>query len=330
MSENIVPHYAFSFNENAKHSFKGSSCFCEHLCRTGLYESEDDVRKNLNSLIEELHDWLDAKGYKQARIIMDVMIEENEGILRDDNITPQILHELSQAIWFISLIEGGIEVDEPELLLSLILAHDLGEDHNIRPEELEKILNEKGISSGEKMKRFLKGFDVISKYYGLEEQMEFNKAKDRNEGESRYQRKVRENHDASIAKFIDRPHNVMTLVGVREKDKINHEIGKAARYYAKPLVKEMRRMHPQNARFYTVMEKLLRSQLYVSRHYTIQDGDPLPANNEIISRMPKIGFPFMPAGLHPLLVIAERIRQKLPDIYANPADRDNDYQPAQG
>jgi len=308
--------------KSSNHTYKEASCFCEHLCNTGLYESEADVRDNLDSLVKEVHDWLDAKDYKMARVVMDIMMKENVGEIRDDKITPQVLHELTQAIWFISLLEDGIEFDDPELVLSLILAHDLGEDHDIRPEELEKLLNEKGIPSGERMDRFLRGFDAISKYYGEEEHLAFNEAKNRNEGEARYQKVVRENHDASIAKIIDRPHNVKTLVGVRIVNKIHKEIAKAERFYEKSLVRDMRKRFPKNARFYTIMDKLLKSQLSVSRHYTVPDGDPLPSNDVLRSRMPKKGFPFMPAGLHPLLVIAERIRKEFPDIYANPTGHD--------
>lgn len=315
------------FNESAKSRFKDASCFCEHLCNTGLYESEADVRDNLDSLIGEVHDWLDAKGYKMARVAMDLMLKKNTGSFRDDEITPQVLHELTQAIWFISLIEDGIIIDDPEIVLSLIFVHDLGENHNIRPEALEKHFNENGVPSGKRMERLLKGFGAISKYYGEKERMAFNKEKIRNEGESRYQRRVRENYDASIAKFMDRPQNVETLVGVRDTNKINFEIGKAARYYAKHLVAEMRETFPENARFYTIMNKLLKAQLFVSRHYTITDGDPLPENDVILLRMPRKGFSFMPKGLHPLLVIAERIRKALPDIYTKPGSNDNNHEP---
>lgn len=54
---------AFKSNTGA-HSFKGATSFGAHLQHTGLYENENGVTKNFDSLIGETRDWLQNKDFK--------------------------------------------------------------------------------------------------------------------------------------------------------------------------------------------------------------------------------------------------------------------------
>ncbi|MFP4097356.1 MAG: hypothetical protein ACLFP8_02810 [Alphaproteobacteria bacterium] len=304
------------------HGYKGASCFCEYLCHAERYRSEETVRENFDSLVQDVYEWLDDKQYHMARESLNLMLDHADGKTRDDEITPGPLHEITQAVWFISAIEDGFTVRDPEIILSLIFVHDLGEDYNIKPQTLEARLRERGISSDSRVRALLKSFDVITKYYGKDERVQYHLGRGRYKTEGDYQNGVSVDKYASVAKMFDRMHNLMTLVSVREIKQMHEEIAKTARYYVLNRIRRMSKDFPEHEAIYDLMYKALVTQLEFSRYYTVPDGDPLPDNEEILSQMPKKGFPYMPEGLHPLLVIARRTRAEYPEIYGQSARPD--------
>ena len=297
---------AFKSNTGA-HSFKGAASFGAHLQQTGLYENENDVTKNFDNLIGETRDWLQNKGFKQAEALMDLMLECNDGKTRQDGTTPSPLHEMTQAIWFISCVEGDLHVEDAEAILSVILTHDLGEDFDIRPDALEQYLVDNGIPRSEKTEQLKKSFDVISKRYG-------KNGEDRYKSEYRYSCAVRSDRDASVAKMFDRAHNVMTLVGVKDKSKI-------ADYTAKTLqlqhdnVRSASAQFPDQKRMYRTLQQLIRQEIQTCYYYIADTGKKITDNDDLELSMPKKGFQDIPLGLHPLVVSAERIRHTYPETH---------------
>ncbi|MCK5375141.1 MAG: hypothetical protein KAJ40_07645 [Alphaproteobacteria bacterium] len=301
-------------------SYKNTPDFCSYLQLSGKFETEEDVVKNFDTLVCELYDWLDAKDYKLAHLIMKLTLDKNNKKTRDDRKTPKALHELIQATWFISTIEDGIPVRDPELILGIIFAHDLGEDFGITPEKLVDYLKENGIKLSIRTDIFSQSFDAISKYFGKDGKISYHSGEGKYKGEGDYQNGVSENFYASVAKMFDRTHNLMTLVGVRKTKRMHEEIAKTARYYVKNRIDRLSRNFGSHRKMYEMMKYILDRQLEVSRYYTIPDGDLLPEDKEILEWMPKKGFSSVPTGLHPLIVIARRTRAEYAEKYINPDD----------
>ena len=281
----------------------------------GLFGKEDGVINAAASLIEVLYDRLDATGYKMAKALLDLSLEKRGDELRDDEKTPKFLHDIVQAVWVIDAIEGKYHIENPEILVALALSHDLGEEYGITPSKMFEYLEENGIKKNKRVLTFLKSFDAISKYYGDEEH-EAYKNKEYNgknvdghyKDEHDYQRGVREDPYASIAKMFDRAHNLMTLIGVRDTDKIHKEIAKTMHYYAPKRLEQMCENFPCHRNIYEMLGETLSAQLEVLRYWTLDVADTLPNNRELLDLMPTYGFSGMPAGLHPLIATAERVR----------------------
>ena len=144
----------------------GKNSFAARLNASNMFDTEQDVIENFDQAVDMVREWLQDKGYKQAELLMDLTLEQKDGLWRKDRVTPAALHEITQAIWFIALHEDGINVQDPEGVLSVIFTHDLGEDFGIKPEEIEQYLVENGIPAGEKIDTFKVNFDAITKKYG--------------------------------------------------------------------------------------------------------------------------------------------------------------------
>lgn len=238
---------------------------------------------------------------------MDLMLECNDGKTRQDGTTPSPLHEMTQAIWFISCIEDDLHADDVEAILSVIFTHDLGEDFNIKPDALEKYLVDNGIPRSEKTEQLKKSFDAISKRYGKD-------GKDRHKSEYDYSCAVRSDRDASVAKMFDRAHNVMTLVGVKDKLKI-------ADYTAKTLQLQHDNVEAASSKFpsqepiYKTLQQLIRQEVQTCYYYIVDTGKKITDNDDLDIAMPKKGLKDLPLGLHPLIVAAERIRHTYPNTH---------------
>ena len=297
---------AFKSNTGA-HSFKGAASFGAYLQQTGLYANENNVTENFDNLVGETRDWLQNKGFKQAEVLMDLMLECNDGKTRQDGKTPSPLHEMTQAIWFISCIEDDLYAEDAEAILSVIFTHDLGEDFDIRPDTLEQYLVDNGIPRSEKTERLKTSFDAISKRYG-------KNGDDRHKNEHDYSCTVRSDRDASIAKMFDRAHNIMTLIGVKDKSKM-------ADYTAKTLqlqndnVKEASKNFPSQEPMYKTLQQLIRQEIQTCYYYMVDTGKKITDDDNLEDHMPEQGFKDMPLGIHPLIVSAERIRHTYPDTH---------------
>lgn len=307
------------FGQNArKTSFRGEPSFAKYLKETGLFNSEEDVIENIDVLANDMRVWLASKGYEQAQVLMDYMLELNEGKTREDGVTPSALHELTQALWFITATEDGIHVDDPEGVLSVIFAHDLGEDYGLTPENMEKHLYKNGIRPSEKVKQFKEDFDAISKKYGKDGEPKYDK-------DYPYYLDVQANKNASVAKMFDRSHNIMTLVGVKDKNKMHDYIAKTLQLQ-NDYVKNACENFPSQTELYETMQRLIETEIQISRYYTVDTGKTLPDKLDIAPNMPEKGFKDLPRGFQPLIIPADRIRQTYPEThYRENQDYDADH-----
>lgn len=303
--------------------FRRQGTFAEYLTETGLYNSEDDVIKNHDRLVSDLRNWLHAKNYTQAEALLDFMLNKKQGLVRKDGKTPSSLHELTQAVWFISCIEDGLEVDNPEAVLSLIFSHDLGEDFGVMPEDLlHYLVRGKGFADTPKLQEFLEDFDVISKRFG-------KGGTPRYKNDHEYYLAIQKSRNASVAKMIDRAHNIMTLIGVKENEGHEDKI-RMIEYVAKTLqlqsdfVRDACRAFPSQAEMYRALESVIEQESQVCRYYIVDTGKKITDDDDLRSEMPDKGFRKLPNGFHPLIFAAERIRHTYPETHlgvkAAPAD----------
>ncbi len=295
------------FQRNGSNSFKGADSFCAHLSETGLYNSEQDVIANYDSLVSEMKDWVQHKGYTQAEALLDLVSDLKDGKTRQDGITPSALHEMTQAIWFISAIEGGLEVESPEGVLSVIFAHDIGEDFGMTIDDMNEYLDSKGLPDNDMRKEFLNDYDLITKAWGED-------GEKRHKNNYEYYLGIQQSRNASVAKMFDRAHNIMTLVGVKDVTKMNSYIASTMQiqdHFTDQYCED----HPQQAEMYKTMAHVITKELKTSRFYTANSGVPLPDDDELNTALPEKGFKDLPVGLHPIIIPAERIRATYPETH---------------
>ncbi len=301
-----------------KHSFKGATSFCEYLQTTKLYEDEYQVIDNFDNLVEELREWLNNKGFRQAELLMDLTLSLNEGNTRQDGVTPSALHEITQALWFISCLEDGLYAEDVEGVLSVIFAHDLGEDFNKKPEELEAYLLGSGISSSEKLEQFKIDFDVISKCYGKNGDLRHGSIYE-------YYLAIQKSANASIAKQFDRAHNIMTLIGVKDKGKILDYTFKTMQLQ-NDFIRDVSNNFPEQEKIYKNLDRIIRQEIQVCSYYAVDTGKRISDDSDINLTMPECGFKNLPLGLHPLIVAARRVRKTYPTTQNNNNFGDNDIE----
>ncbi len=307
--------------------FRRRDTFAEYLTSTGRYNSEAKVVENFEPLVKDLRGWLKAKDYNFAEALLDYTLDKKSGLVRKDGKTPSALHEVTQAVWFISCIEDGLHVDDPEGILAVIFSHDLGEDFGVLPEDLSKYLrNQKGFMDSSAIDEFIENFDVISKRYGKD-------GKPRYKNDYEYYLAIQKMKNASVAKMIDRAHNIMTLIGVKENE--GHEDKRRmTEYVAKTLqlqsdyVRDACLAFPSQAEIYKALEFVIEQESQVCRYYIVDTGKKITDDDDLRSEMPDKGFKKLPNGFHPLIFAAERIRHTYPETHLTktphkPADLDH-------
>ncbi len=295
------------FGGTQENAFKGADSFCEHLNSTNLYDHEKEVIENFDSLVGEIKDWVQNRGFKQAEVLMDLVVDLKEGQTRADGITPSSLHEMTQALWFISAYEDGLPIDDPEGVLSVIFAHDIGEDFGMTPDDMEQHLRENAVFDDQKIETFKQDFDAITKQWGEDGEKRFD-------NNYEYYTGVQKRTNASIAKMLDRAHNIMTLIGVKDVPKMHTYIASTLQLQDH-FTDQYSTDHPTQKETYEALAHLIRKEIKVSRFYTVNSGVPLPDDDELVTGMPEKGFTHLPIGVHPLIVTAERVREMYPETH---------------
>lgn len=295
--------------------FRKRDSFAEYLTSTGRYDTEQDIVENFDSLVLDVRKWLKAKHYGHAEALLDLVLDKKDGLTRKDGKTPSALHEVTQAVWFISCVEDGLPVEDPAGVLSLIFSHDLGEDFGVTTQDLWHYLHvEKAFADDEQLQEIIDDYDVISKRWGKG-------------GPERYANEYQYFHIAqhqrrnnSIAKLIDRAHNITTMIGVKDEEG-EQEKAVMMKYIAKTLtllgdyVRDASQVHPKQAETYEALQYVIDRVSQVSRYYVVDTGKVMVEDDELRSSMPDKGFLKLPNGFHPLIFAAERIRLTYPETH---------------
>lgn len=272
--------------------------FLYQLKASELYDSEEKVIENCDQLINDVRSYLSRCGYDTAIACLDLAIEKKAGLLRQDGKTPSILHEVTQALYTISMIEAGIHIDDPESVIALNFIHDLGEDFGLKPKDLRKYLREKGIETNTKTIQLSWDLDLLTKKY--------KNRLPKFDYEHQYYISLETSQNASIAKLIDRIHNIATQIGVKTDDKCLQYMCDTM-VIANDFVNICSQSFPEQTEAYKTCQQIVETTLQVSRYYHSRGkiGKVLPDDPKLIELMPNRGFD-VPNGLNPILIPAQR------------------------
>lgn len=273
--------------------------FLRQLSASGRYDTEDLVIENSEQLIADVRTYLKSAGYDMALACMDLAIEKKQGKFRKDGKTPSIIHEVSQAIYTISLMEAGVHLEDPESVIALNFIHDLGEDFGFKPDELVDYLHQQKIADFDKIPQLTVDFDLMSKKYKNEEP-KFTY-------EIEYYRTLQESQNASIAKLIDRIHNVATQIGVQDDQRCSEYI-RNTELIINDYVLYASRKFPEQEEAYENSKGMLKTLCQINRYYLAREemGKRLPSSAELKEEMPERGFK-VPLGLNPIYLSANRV-----------------------
>lgn len=278
---------------------KPSCGFAEKITESGLFNTEDDVIENFDTLCDMVGTWLDEHGYTRARALMDFNLRFNEGKTRKDGKTPAALHEVTQSIFSIACYEAGLKFGNHQAVMCTIFSHDMGENFNIRPQQMGDFLFIQKIGRDAFTLEFLENFNAISKKYGKEMQYD---------SDEEYMAMLRTMEHASAAKLFDNLHNLMTLIGGLKHEKGSGYIHKIENQLTEH-VDALCENFPHQTETYRTLESAIRVAIAINRSY--YDGDVLDSEEALHKAMPKV-FHSLPPGLTPHTVPLRRITRAEP------------------
>lgn len=179
--------------------------------------------------------WLQGARYYKALTALEWAKRYHTGT-RKDGETPEIDHQISIAHYVRTLHD---QLTFPEDTLVTVLLHDVREDYGVSDQELER---EFGV-------RVSRAVDAVTKTF-------------RGEVRDAHALFARMAQDpiASVVKGADRIHNLNSMVGVFSVDKQQAYVQEAETYFF-PMLKQARRLHPQQEPVYENIKYMIRSQV---------------------------------------------------------------------
>lgn len=285
-----------------------STGFIEKLNLSEKYGAEAHVVAHYDDLLQAIREYIVEYDYELCHEALEILLKNRKGQFRDDGETPLALHQLTQFIWVISLIESGLPIEKPEFALALALLHDEGEDSGLTPdvllENLCSKLNQDRYDQ-ESVQDFCMSFDRISKKFG--DKRAGRKGEKRHESEWQYYLDISLDTEAALVKLTDNCQNLMTLVGAKKFEKLKQYL--VDRHtILNDFVTMCCRQNASQARTYRALQHVAEKLIKICEYAVTTTGKPLPNDKDIAANMPRSGFKNIPRGLHPLFVCADRIR----------------------
>ncbi|TXI88434.1 MAG: hypothetical protein E6Q36_05585 [Chryseobacterium sp.] len=178
--------------------------------------------------------WMQGRGYHLAVKAMNFAEKHHTGTRKDG--APEFSHQVTQAAYAITLIDLFLF---PEEILCVIFLHDIHEDYNVSKEELIRLF---GVVVGEATIRISKVRNGIR----IPDDV--------------YYKDMEPCPIVGPAKGIDRFHNIKTMVGGFTPEK---QVSYVAETEEKiiPLLKQGRRLFPEQAAVYENIKLILNVQL---------------------------------------------------------------------
>lgn len=258
-------------------------------------------------LMDFVTKWLTAHDMQTGLACYDLLREKKcppggreKTQMRQDGQTPSIVHELSQALYTISLVEAGHNLPDTEMLLCLNFTHDLGEEFNITATDFHQNLIDHHITPS--LRHDLLGalFENMTKSRG--DTYKYTDNQD-------YFDTMLKNPATVIAKFQDRIHNMATLIGVKKLDK--HRAYITETIELRDTLKEATLLYPRYKPVFDVMHRIISTQIYYNAFFLNKTAPdkPIEFTNAALPRLRRISQ--LPEGIDPLKITEARAESKL-------------------
>ena len=188
-----------------------------------------------------LRHWLLGKEYYKAHKAMDFAMSYHTGF-RKDGTTPEFFHQVFQANFARSLAPSLLH---PEDVLTTIFLHDVVEDYDVMIDLIKSLFGSVGNS-----------VDLMDA-----------KSSHRPSSSSEYYGSIAEDVNASVAKGIDRLHNIQSMVGVFTLEKQASYMEETERHVL-PMLKTARKKFPEQDSAYQNIKHVLLTQIELIKAYT--------------------------------------------------------------
>ena len=189
-----------------------------------------------NKLTTSMRYWLLGREWHTAHDAMQMGLEHHTGERKNGN--PEFSHQMFQAQYARSLPA----LMYPQETLAVIFLHDIVEDHGVAVSAIHARFGE----------MVGNGVDLMSDV----------DTQGRERPKDAYYGMMVESPVASLAKGIDRSHNVQSMVGVFSLEKQQTYIAET-RDYILPMMKEARKRYPQQEPAYQNIKHMLLTQIHL-------------------------------------------------------------------
>ncbi len=251
--------------------------------------------------------WMTERDMQMGLACFDLLREkkcppggQQKSLTRQDGETPSIVHELSQALYTISLVEAGYKLPDVEMLLCLNFTHDLGEEFDITEDSFRQNLRDHHVQLSERTELLGKLFENMTKSRGVTYKYENNQD---------YFDTMLEHPATVIAKFQDRIHNMATLIGVKKLDKHRSYITETIDL--RDTLKQAETLYPEFAPVFDIMHRIVNTQIYYNAFFLdrTNSGKPIDFATKDMPRLRRIYQ--LPEGIDPLMITEARAENKL-------------------
>jgi len=181
-----------------------------------------------------LRAWLEGRRYYKAMRAMNFAEKLHNGTRKDGS--PEFSHQVSQALYLITMIDNVLY---PEETICVVFLHDTVEDKDVTYEQLLEMFGKMVADATIKMSKVVKGVRIPDNIYyaGMEDCP-----------------------IVTVAKPIDRIHNLMTMLGgfkpEKQKSYIEETLEKVV-----PLAKTGRRNFPEQTAVYENVKFVMTNQI---------------------------------------------------------------------
>ncbi len=179
--------------------------------------------------------WLQGGQYFKALHALEWAKRYHTGV-RKDGVTPEIDHQISIAHYVRTLHTSLLHVEDT---LITVLLHDVREDYGVSDQEVEREFGT----------RVARAVDAVTKTFRGEKR----------DAQTLFDR-MAQDPIASVVKGADRIHNLNSMVGVFSPEKQQAYMQEAEQFFF-PMLKQARRLHPQQEPVYENIKHMLRSQV---------------------------------------------------------------------
>ena len=178
--------------------------------------------------------WMLGRGYYLALKAMEFAEKFHKGTRKDGQ--PEFSHQVSQANYVRTIIDS---IDDPEIVLCVIFLHDVMEDYNVSYEEILELFGVKVADATRKMTKVFRGEKMTNEIY---------------------YKGIEECPITSVAKGVDRLHNLMTMVGGFKPEKQQSYL-KETLDFVVPMLKKARRDFPSQEPAYENIKYVMTNQV---------------------------------------------------------------------